>query len=87
MDKELRSNALATERLFLISLLLLDVSFGDPWGVAAGVAAVWVIIGGGITGPQSYGGSTGIVLSSFVTDNVGGSPNIFFSVKTFVSKN
>ena len=85
MDKELMSKALATDKLFFMSLLLFEASFGEPCGVAAGVAAVWVIIGGfkgPLSGKVTASGSGMFTFSSFVTDTEGGRPNIFFSITT-----
>jgi hypothetical protein len=81
MDSELRSNARATDRLFLISLVLEVVSLGEPWGVDIGVAAVWVIIGGlrGPGGPPPWLSNDVFMLSSLVTETDGGSPSSIFS--------
>lgn len=84
IDMLLMLKARATARLFFRSLLALDASFGDPCGVAMGVAAVWVIIGGGLRGPIAGGCETSFtlpVLSSLVMDTEGGRPSIFFSVE------
>ena len=83
IDRLLMSKALTTAKLFF--RLPLDVSLGEPWGVAMGVAAVWVIIGGGLRGPRAGGGwltsFTFPVLSSLVIETDGGRPNICNSGK------
>ena len=74
---------LLTDSLLLVSLV--SISLGDPWGVAMGVAAVWVIIGG-LPGPSERGipcSSLDIHKCTLVVRDVSGAgtANIFFSKK------
>jgi hypothetical protein len=55
---------------------LLGFSLGDPWGVGIGVAAVWVMIGGLISGAWLVL----LALSSFITVT-GHRANIFSEKK------
>ncbi len=83
MDIELRLKAWTTARLFFMSLLLLLASLGEPCGVAIGVAAVWVIIGGfkGPPGGPPWLSKDVFRFSSRVTETDGGKPSMIFSAK------
>ena len=54
IESELLSKARTTARLFLMSLFGFVTSLGEPCGVAMGVAAVCVMIGG-LSGPPKPG--------------------------------
>ena len=84
IDRELILKACATVSVFLVSFIPEVISFGEPCGVAAGVAAVCVMIGGlmiVVSGTRLDAWWFACSSLSLGTDGVGGKPSIFFSVK------